>query len=99
MGESVKAFDEPKYLSLFIKNKQLKIVNILRITYGDKIPWESVLIVFELILFLEWAKNIIHKYFYRNANIMQVKDKQMTTRITVEMKNYFDDNNDFEEEA
>ena len=30
---------------------------------------------------------------------MQVKDKQMTTRITVEMKNYFDDNNDFEEEA
>lgn len=95
----MKAFDERKYLSLFIKNKQLKIVNILRITYGNKTSWESVLIVFVLILFLEWAKSIIHKYFYRNANIMQVKDKQITTQITVEIKNYSDDNNDFEEEA
>lgn len=30
---------------------------------------------------------------------MQVKDKQITTQITVEIKNYSDDNNDFEEEA
>ena len=30
---------------------------------------------------------------------MQVKDKQKTTQITVEIKNYSDDNNDFEEEA